>query len=677
MHARLLGGRRAAVAVLLAAVWGSGVPVRVAVGAVAFDWVTVGDPGNAPDTQVMTKGPVADFTTGYGAVDYTYRIAKQQVTNTQYVAFLNAVDPAGTNLLRVYDARMTTNNLGAAYTGGIDFNATAGDGAKYSVKSGQANYPATWINWVSGARFVNWLANGQGAGATETGVYDMSLMTGQFAPPPPRAADAPIFIPSENEWYKAAYYDPTKDGTGGYWQYGTRSDAGPASLPPPGTPNSANLGSGTGSGGVANTLATTGAAFDSTVIYLTDVGAYSSAASYYGVSDLDGLVYDWTEATRTSFGNELPIYRGGSWRYGETYTGASYRNTYSGAGAASYAWYGLRVASLPAGPSADIVIDVASGTVTQAQAGYGEIATADSLTKTGAGTLIFDAVNGYTGPTTIAAGTLQITTPDAIAASPVTVNTGATLLVASGIPLRSPAVIVNGGTLSAATLTVNPTGGIGSLAVNAGTLAGGPAVTVAGGGNLALPQDARLTVGVGSLTVDQASGGGRLDLGAGRVNVAAGGITAADLRNDIIAGRNGGTWNGTTGIASSTAAAAGGTRAVGYVINPDGSAQVSFAAAGDVDLSGAVNVFDLVSINSSGRYGTGIASVWNQGDFNYDGVTNVFDLVNVNAAGAYGQGNYFPAAPSAASTTSVATVPEPGSWAMFLAVGCLAAWRRR
>ncbi|MFZ9015890.1 MAG: aconitase family protein, partial [Ilumatobacteraceae bacterium] len=41
---------------------------------------------------------------------------------------------------------------------------------------------------------------------------------------------------------------------------------------------------------------------------------------------------------------------------------------------------------------------------------------------------------------------------------------------------------------------------------------------------------------------------------------------AADLRADIIAGRNGGGWNGTTGITSSTAAASGGTRAVGYVV---------------------------------------------------------------------------------------------------------------
>jgi autotransporter-associated beta strand protein len=253
------------------------------------------------------------------------------------------------------------------------------------------------------------------------------------------------------------------------------------------------------------------------------------------------------------------------------------------------------VAFAPAG----ILIDVPSGTRTQAEAGYPTIASASSVTKTGPGTLVFDAANAYAGPTTIAGGTLRVTNADALAAT---------------------------------------------------------AVTVGSGGQLSLPEAARVSVAVGGLTVDQASGGGRVDLGAGQLTIAAGGISAADLRADIIAGRNNGAWNGTTGITSSAAAATSG-RAVGYVVNGDGSARVSFAASGDVDLNGQVNVFDLVSINSSGRYGTGTASVWSQGDFNYDGVTNVFDLVAVNTAGVYGQGNYFPAAPTAGG---VAAVPEPG-----------------
>ena len=266
----------------------------------------------------------------------------------------------------------------------------------------------------------------------------------------------------------------------------------------------------------------------------------------------------------------------------------------------------LQVRYLGAPGPGGVVFDIPSGTSqTQAEAGYSSLTDSNALsvTKTGAGTVVFDAANSYTGPTQVSAGTLRVTNNNGLS---------------------------------------------------------GTAVTVETGGTLALPQDARVTVAVDGLAVDQAVGGGLVDLGGGQVSIAAGGITATDLRADIIAGRNGGAWNGTTGITSATAATSGGTRAVGYLVAGDGSATVSFAAPGDTDLNGSVNVFDLVSINSSGKYGTGTSSVWSQGDFNYDGVTNVFDLVGVNSAGAYGQGNYFPAAPTGLG--SVAAVPEPATW---------------
>ena len=97
---------------------------------------------------------------------------------------------------------------------------------------------------------------------------------------------------------------------------------------------------------------------------------------------------------------------------------------------------------------------------------------------------------------------------------------------------------------------------------------------------------------------------------------------------------------------------------------------MSFSAPGDTNINGQVDVFDLVAVNSGGKYGTGTAAVWSEGDFNYDGVTNVFDLVSTNSAGAYGQGDYFPAAPTAVG--SVAAVPEPATF-LSLAVAGLAA----
>ena len=71
--------------------------------AVAIDWVLVGDPGNAADTELMSDG-----TTGYGAVGYAYRISKYEVTNAQYAEFLNAV--ADTDAYGVYHAEMASTD---------------------------------------------------------------------------------------------------------------------------------------------------------------------------------------------------------------------------------------------------------------------------------------------------------------------------------------------------------------------------------------------------------------------------------------------------------------------------------------------------------------------------------------------------------------------------------------
>jgi autotransporter-associated beta strand protein len=389
----------------------------------------------------------------------------------------------------------------------------------------------------------------------------------------------------------------------------------------------------------------------------------------------------WTIATAsggiTGFASDLFLVNTAA-----TNGAGGFANPYgSGTFAVAQAGNDLQIVYTPGSAPTDIVIDVPSGSQTQSQAGYPTIAAATSVRKIGAGTVVFDAANAYTGPTTIAAGTLQVANAEALGSTNVTVDSGATLAVAAGTTMKAPTVIVDGGTLSAASLAVNTATGIASLAINAGTLGGSTALAIGNGGQMSLVQDARVSVGVASLAVAEAGGGGRLDIGAGQVAIAAGGITAAELRADIIAGRNNGGWNGATGIISSTAAAAGGTRAVGYVVAGDGSARVSYAASGDVDLSGAVNVFDLVSINSSGTYGTGATSVWSKGDFNYDGVTNVFDLVGVNTAGVYGQGNYFPATPSASGIGSAAAVPEPSLGLGFATVlslfGCIARRSRR
>ena len=73
--------------------------------AINIDTVTIGNPGNALDP--LTK---------LGAVGYPYGIGKYEVTNSEYVAFLNSVDPNGANPLALYNSRMTSEA-----TGGIVF----------------------------------------------------------------------------------------------------------------------------------------------------------------------------------------------------------------------------------------------------------------------------------------------------------------------------------------------------------------------------------------------------------------------------------------------------------------------------------------------------------------------------------------------------------------------------
>src|SRR5690349_20251231 len=58
-----------------------------AAASVNIEWVTVGAPGNPPDTEVMAS----DRTTGFGSVPYAYRLGKYDVTNQEYADFLNAV----------------------------------------------------------------------------------------------------------------------------------------------------------------------------------------------------------------------------------------------------------------------------------------------------------------------------------------------------------------------------------------------------------------------------------------------------------------------------------------------------------------------------------------------------------------------------------------------------------
>ncbi len=132
-----------------------------------------------------------------------------------------------------------------------------------------------------------------------------------------------------------------------------------------------------------------------------------------------------------------------------------------------------------------------------------------------------------------------------------------------------------------------------------------------------------------------------LDVGSGRLTIAAEGFSVEQLRRWVLAGRSGGTWNG-PGITSSAAAATL-FHGVGLRALPDGTALVGFAAVGDATMDGTVDAQDLIALNAGGRYGTAARdSGWWQGDFNYDGRVDVSDLILLQATGLYGSGSYQP-----------------------------------
>jgi len=244
-----------------------------AAGAVTMDWVRVGAAGNAADS------------TGFGAVGVAYQISRYEVTNTQYAEFLNSV--------AAEDPRDLWNpNMELSQFGGIARSEGA-DGFSYDVKPGFANKPVNYVSFYDALRFANWLHNGQPAGAqnastTENGAYTLTaggILNNSIT----RNPDAIVFLTSEDEWYKAAYYDPD---TAGYFDYPAgMDDPVTCALPGPG----ANMGN-----------------CDVEVGTLTDAGSYLDSESPFGSFDQGGNVWEWNE---TILGSNRGL-RGGSWFFG-------------------------------------------------------------------------------------------------------------------------------------------------------------------------------------------------------------------------------------------------------------------------------------------------------------------------------------------------------------------------
>jgi formylglycine-generating enzyme required for sulfatase activity len=233
-----------------------------------MEFVTIGNPGNDPDTDPAAR-PVSST---LGAVGYTYGIGKFEVSEDMIEKF-----NASQSLQITKDTRGT-------------------------------NKPATSVSWNEAARFVNWLNTSTGYAAaykfdpSATGVNDhISLWqsgdAGYDASNPYRNSLAKYFLPSFNEWYKAAYYNPN-DST--YYDYATGSNTAPTAVA-----------SGTGTEGNGNNEA----------VYDGQSGPadvnQAGGLSPYGVMGLGGNVFEFEESSgdllNSSGDNSFRGLRGGFW----------------------------------------------------------------------------------------------------------------------------------------------------------------------------------------------------------------------------------------------------------------------------------------------------------------------------------------------------------------------------
>jgi autotransporter-associated beta strand protein len=321
---------------------------------------------------------------------------------------------------------------------------------------------------------------------------------------------------------------------------------------------------------------------------------------------------------------------------------------------------------------------VATGSQTQLQAGHSAVAGTGVVKKIGPGTLILDAVNTVTGTTVVEAGTLRLGVANALFGSPTVVRAGGGLEVTGTVPARLPAVILDGGTLTADVIAVNGLSGITRLSIDGGQLLGSPAVSVGVAGRMVLSGATPAAIAVSSLVVDEQAGG-VLDLGMGTVSVAAGGMTRAALLADLAAGRASGEWNGTAGVTSSLAAAdlrRGMLRGVGWTEAGDGGLLIGYAAPGDATVDGIVDILDAAGFLAGGKFDNWSASIWNEGDFNYDGVVDILDAADFVSVDLFDRGDYISAA-GAGSIAGVAAVPEPScGWLTLLAAAVILARRR-
>jgi hypothetical protein len=268
--------------------------------AFTIDFVTIGNPGNADDAGA--GGGI--YSSPYGGVSYSYRMGTYEISQDA-ITKASASTPALTNVV---------------------------------AGAWGASQPAANMTWYEAAAFVNWMNTSTGHQAAYdlsfSGSWSMNLWSSGDAWQADgenlfRHKDAYYFLPSENEWYKAAFHK--NDGvTVNYWDYATGSNNMPDGIDFNGD-----------------------TAFDAVFDQGFSAAAPNAVAnvgltSAYGTFGQNGNVYEWMESANDGINNdssESRVFRGGNWVGPESVLRSSVLDNSTPAGQDTSV--GFRVASVP------------------------------------------------------------------------------------------------------------------------------------------------------------------------------------------------------------------------------------------------------------------------------------------------------------------------------------------
>ncbi|HPO93900.1 MAG TPA: SUMF1/EgtB/PvdO family nonheme iron enzyme [Phycisphaerales bacterium] len=242
-----------------------------------IDFVTIGATYGGAGNPAYQSGIPNQAVNGRGSVGYEYNIGRMEVTTAQWVEFFNAAFDRP-------QAEWVPWVAPPDFWGAVSTTPNTPGGLRWSVPAGNELRPVGDISWRMAAVYCNWLCNGKSLdrSAFLNGAYDVSTFTfvgNRFQDQAAHTPGAQYWIPTWDEWLKAAHFDPDKanpDGsTGGWWQYSNTSDTAPV-YGPPGV-------------GQAN------AGFTSPTPFTIPLGAYPSVQSPWGLLDVAGGTNEWTE----------------------------------------------------------------------------------------------------------------------------------------------------------------------------------------------------------------------------------------------------------------------------------------------------------------------------------------------------------------------------------------------